>query len=157
MKSREKKGLLILILVALVIIGIIWFATRPKENGQAQNGKTTQGESVGEFTVKQSDGTIVNTSEKLKQNKEIQGFKISNIQFKEQGGESELVADVTNTTTEAKPGFLVDIVLYDKNGAEIGRIPANIIETEAGETIQIHAGITESYTNAYDFKMEEKQ
>ena len=159
MKKKEKQGLLILIIVGILIITLIWFVTRPKDSklNEENNGGTTENISQGEFTKVEQDGTIVNTSEKLKENKEIEGFKISNIKFEEKNGQTELIADVTNTTGKAQKGFLVDIVLLDKQGKEIARIPGNIIETQAGETIEIHAGITERYANAYNFKLEKKQ
>ena len=64
-----------------------------------------------------------------------------------------MVAFVTNNTGSDKDGFLVDVVLLAKDGSEIGRIPASITPTKAGETIQIRAKITENYINAYDFKL----
>lgn len=157
MKSSEKRGLLVLIGVVIIVIGIIWLITNNKKTKNNVVEAPKNGEvSVGEFTETDSEGTVVNTSEKLKENKEIEGFKITSIRFEEKDGQSTLIANVTNTSGEAKEGFLVDIVLYDKAGNEIGRIPGNIIETIAGETIEMRAGITESYVNAYDFKLEKK-
>lgn len=157
MKSSEKRGLLVLIGVVIIVIGIIWLITNNKKTKNNEVETPKNGEvSVGEFTETENDGTVVNTSEKLKENKEIEGFKITSIRFEEKDGQSTLIANVTNTSGEAKEGFLVDIVLYDKAGNEIGRIPGNIIETIAGETIEMRAGITESYVNAYNFKLEKK-
>ena len=152
MKKQEKRMLLILVIVSALIITIIWFATRNKENNNV--GGTTENVEQGEFTKVEADGTIVNTSEKLKQTKENLGFSITNISFVKKGNETILTARVTNNTGEAQGDFLGKIVLLDKSGKEIGRIPVMISETQSGEAIDIETSITESYANAYDFRLE---
>ena len=155
MKKQEKRMLLILVIVSVLIITIIWFATRNKENNNVGGtGTTTENVEQGEFTKVEADGTIVNTSEKLKQTKENLGFSITNINFMKKGNETILTARVTNNTGEEQGDFLGQIVLLDKRGNEIGRIPAMITETENGEAIDIETTITESYANAYDFRLE---
>ena len=154
MKKQEKRMLLILVIVSVLIITIIWFATRNKENNNVGVTGTTENVEQGEFTKVEADGTIVNTSEKLKQTKENLGFSITNINFMKKGNETILTARVTNNTGEAQGDFLGQIVLLDKRGNEIGRIPAMITETENGEAIDIETTITESYANAYDFRLE---
>lgn len=139
--------ILIIIVVAIFIIGMIYFITR---------GESVNDEKIVEM---QDDGSKLNIGSKLHEKKEIDGFTIENVSFIEKEGVTELRADVTNKTGETKDGFLMDIVLYDEKGKEIGRIPGNVIETKAGETIQICAGITgivEEYVKANDFKIEKK-
>ena len=146
MKSNEKKGILILILVSIVIIAVIYGFTRgSKDNNtntnSSQSSNTEQSQvdaSRGEFTKTESDGTVVNTSDKLKENKVESGFEISNINFSEKGN------------------FMADIVLLDKEGKEQGRIPVAIPETQIGETVGIQAGINDQYANAYNFTLEKK-
>ena len=152
MKSQEKRMLLILVIVSALIITIIWFATRIKENNNV--GGTTENVEQGEFTKVEADGTIVNTSEKLKQTKENLGFSITNISFVKKGNETILTARVTNNTGAEQGSFFGKIVLLDKSGKEIGRIPVMISKTQNGEAIDIETTITESYANAYDFRLE---
>ena len=152
MKKQEKRMLLILVIVSALIITIIWFATRNKENNNV--GGTTENVEQGEFTKVEADGTIVNTSEKLKQTKENLGFSIKNINFVKRGNETILTARVTNNTGAEQGSFFGKIVLLDKSGKEIGRIPVMISETQSGEAIDIETSITESYANAYDFRLE---
>ena len=152
MKKQEKRMLLILVIVSALIITIIWFATRNKENNNV--GGTTENVEQGEFTKVEADGTIVNTSEKLKQTKEDLGFSITNINFVKKGNETILTARVTNNTGAEQGSFFGKIVLLDKSGKEIGRIPVMISETQNGEAIDIETSITESYANAYDFRLE---
>ena len=152
MKKQEKRMILILIIVSALIITIIWFATRNKENNNV--GGTTENVEQGEFTKVEADGTIVNTSEKLNENKQNIGFEITNINFIKRGNETILTARVTNNTGAEQGSFFGKIVLLDKSGKEIGRIPVMISETQSGEAIDIETSITESYANAYDFRLE---
>ena len=62
MKKKEKQGLIILIMVAILIIAIIWFATRPKnEEPNTPNGTSQSQVAQGEYTKVEADGTVVNT------------------------------------------------------------------------------------------------
>jgi len=157
--------LIVIIIVTILSIVLIVNGNKSKENQiipqdslnpDTESDEEKIVETLTDTTAKQADGTIVNTSKKLKESKEIKGFKIINISFKESNGQSELIADIVNETGSNQPGFLIDVVLYDKAGNEVGRIPASIIETKAGETIRLQAGITEHYVEAYDFKLVEK-
>ncbi len=152
MKKQEKRLILILIIVSALIITIIWFVTRNKEDNNV--GETTENVEQGEFTKVEADGTIVNTSEKLNENKQNIGFEITNINFIKRGNETILTARVTNNTGAEQGSFFGKIVLLDKSGKEIGRIPVMISKTQNGEAIDIETTITESYANAYDFRLE---
>lgn len=160
MKTNEKKGLLILIIVAVLIIGGIWFFKSRKSNkpeaGTNNGGKSSSSTSAsqGEYTKVENNGTIVNTSETLKKERTTDsGFKLSNITFKDEGGETKFGALVTNMTGKSQPSFYGKIVLSDKSGNTTGEIPVMIAATQAGEVVEIEATITESYANAYDFKL----
>lgn len=153
MKSKEKKMLLILIIVAIAIIAIIWFITRKgKESNQEETNQVVE-----EFVQVQEDGTKVNISNKLKEEKELDGLKIGNIQLTEKDGQLRLLANVTNTTSKDVDAFFIDIILYDKNGNEIDTILGLVSPVKAGQTVELNAGITEDYANAYDFKVVKKQ
>lgn len=160
MRKREKsKGssiVLALLIIAIIVAGAILIATninKTQSTAELDEQNTVKQDN---FTKVESDGTVVNTSQKLNKDKEIDGFLISNIEFKEKDGMTELVADVTNNSGKNKAAFLADIVLYDSNNKEIARIPASVVDTKAGETILIRAKITENYANAYDFKLEKR-
>ena len=99
---------------------------------------------------------MINTSNKLKEDKVESGFEISNINFSEKDGHTSLEADVTNMTGTAQGNFMAEIVLLDKEGKEQGRIPVAIPETQIGETVGIQAGINDQYANAYNFRLEKK-
>lgn len=102
MKSSEKKGILILILVSIVIIAVIYGITHGSKNENKNTNTANQtisdtnqsqvDASRGEFTKTESDGTVVNTSNKLKEDKVESGFEISNINFSEKDGHTSLEA-----------------------------------------------------------------
>ena len=169
MKKSEKKAILILILVGVLVIAGIYGVTRllNRENTSKQNNteNTNKNETIemsdvdpgrGEFTQIESDGTVVNTSEKLKETKNEDGFELSNISYSEKDGHTSLEADVTNMTGSNQGNFMADIVLVDKEGKEQARIPVAIPEMQIGETVGIQAGINDSYANAYNFRLERK-
>lgn len=149
MKKKEKRMILILIIISILIMGIIWIATKPKKEKVEENG-------VEEFVQVLEDGTKLNTSDKLKEEKTVDGLKIGNIQLTEKNGQLVLLADVTNPTTKTSDTFLVDITLYDKTGKELTTVTGLIIPIKPGESTQLNAGITEKYANAYDFKVVKK-
>ena len=150
MKKKEKRMILILILVSILIVGIVWLVTRPKTNKTNASGSVAQGE----FTKVDNEGTIVNTSEKINEDREELGFSITNVKLEEKNGETIISARITNKTESNQESFFGNIVLFNKQGNEIGRIPTMVSETQKGESIDIEASITESYVNAYDFKLE---
>lgn len=150
MKKNEKRMILILIIVSVLIIGVVYILTRPKKS-EEENEKPKE-----EFVEVLEDGTKFNISNKLKEEKTIEGLKIGNIQLTEKNGQSVLLADVTNNTSKDSEVFLINIKLYDKTGKEIAIIPGIVSPVKAGETVQLNAGITEDYANAYDFTVEKR-
>lgn len=153
MRNNEKRMILILIVITILIF-VVWRVVTKKDNkkdSEIQENSISEGE----FTkVIDEEGTKVNTSEKLKEEKEAYGFKITNISFEEKGGETILTATVTNNTGSNQKAFWGNIVLLNKSEIEIARIPVMITDTLNGETINVKATITESYANAYNFKLE---
>ena len=164
MKKKERRNLLILIIVAIVIIAILTGIRNSKnsvknegENGTGNNIENrTENIEVGEYEQLLEDGTKLNTSEELKKEKEIEGIKITNIQLTEQGGQTVLLADVTNSTEAETDVIGINIIVLDKEGNEIGRIPGAVSPLKPGESKQLNAGITEDYANAYDFRVEKQ-
>lgn len=158
MKKKEKRMILILVIVSILIVGVIWLVTRPKTNKTNTTGSVAQGgtssAAQGEFTKVDNEGTIVNTSEKINKDREELGFSITNVKLEEKNGETIISARITNKTDSNQESFFGNIILLDKQGNEIGRIPTMVSETQKGESIDIEASITESYANAYDFKLE---
>ena len=152
MKKKEKRMILIIVLVGVLIIAglLIW------KNGAKNNNEDGAQQPKEEFVQVLEDGTKLNVSNKLKEEKTIKGLKIGNIQLTEQNGQSVLLADVRNEGTQDVEMFLINIILVDKEGKEIATIPGIVSPVKAGATVQLNAGITEDYANAYDFKVEQR-
>ena len=153
MEGNEKKRKYIIIAVVVIIVAVLAIGIITSKMGN-KSEEAQKEESIVEI---KDDGTVQNKSNKVKEDREIKGFKVTNIDLiKDTNGNTILTADVTNETGKNQKGFLVEIILLDKEGKELGRIPGAIIETEAGETIELRSEITEDYINAYDIKLIER-
>lgn len=155
MKSNEKRMIIILVMVAILIIAVIYLATRgKKENNEKEIEEKNQ--NIENFVEILEDGTKLNISSKLHEEKELDGLKIGNIQITEKNGQFLLLADVTNTTNKDIEPFYINIILYNKNGEQISTVIGAISPTKAGKKSRLSAAITEDYANAYDFKVTRK-
>ena len=168
MKKEEKKRILILILISVLILAIIWIFTKntSKKAGALADQTSTTGENKtqqaveeynGPLTENNDDGTVKNISPILSQERKLDNYKISNIKLtKGANNVTRFSADVTNKSEQAQGSVKFDLVLLDKKGNELGRIPGVIIETKSGETIEIRSEINQDYVSAYDFKIVKK-
>ena len=153
MKKKEKQMILLLIVVGVIILGIIYFVTRPKEEEGTANDVAEQNEVVEEFVQVLEDGSKLNTSTKLNETKNVDGLEIGNIQLSMVGGETTLFADVKNNTGSDLGVTAIDIILLDKNEEEIVTIGGVIGDVKAGESVRLEASTTLDFANAYDFKV----
>ncbi len=152
MKKKEKRGLLILILVAIAIITTLAIITNRKGK-EVNSDATEENEVVEEFVQVLEDGTKLNTSTKLSETKIVDGLKIGNIQLTMQNGQSVLLADAENDTGKDIDIMLLDIILLDKNGNELTTIAGIVGDLKAGEKQQLNSSVTSDYANAYDFRV----
>ena len=152
MKEKEKRGLLILILVAIAIITTLAIITNRKGK-EVNSDETEENEVVEEFVQVLEDGTKLNTSTKLSETKIVDGLKIGNIQLTMQNGQSVLLADAENDTGKDIDIMLLDIILLDKNGNELTTIAGIVGDLKAGEKQQLNSSVTSDYANAYDFRV----
>ena len=152
MKEKEKRGLLILILVAIAIITTLAIITNRKGK-EVNSDSTEENKVVEEFVQVLEDGTKLNTSTKLSETKTVDGLKIGNIQLTMQNGQSVLLADAENDTGKDIDIMLLDIILLDKNGNELTTIAGIVGDLKAGEKQQLNSSVTSDYANAYDFRV----
>ena len=108
MKSNEKRGILILIVVVLIIVAILHGILKQNNN--------------------EGDGQLV----------QLEGFKLSDVDVKTEGGKTTLIANVTNKTGEDKGIIPVYIVLLGEEKNELGRIQAVVTETKFPSFIQLN-------------------
>ena len=153
MKKQEKRMILILLAVlAIVIIALVINKNAKKENkeNKAETANNTVAE---EFVQVLEDGTKLNTSERLNKTKQVGAYKFENMQLTEQGSQTVLLADVTNTSSSATNMQLLDVTLLDKNGKEIVTIGGIISPLQPGAKTQFNTSMTLDYANTYDFKI----
>ena len=109
-----------------------------------------------EFVEVLEDGTKLNKSEVLNTDKVVDGLSFKNIQLTNSNGQSVLLADVTNISSTATTLTLVDVVILDKNGNELGTVGGIISPLQPGASTQFNSSVTMDYANAYDFKIVKK-
>ena len=177
MKSHEKLFFGAIALIFIIVIAIFMF--RGKDNGNEQRkdsqASTVQGNAQGNAqgnvqgnaqgneqdnaleNVQIVNGDVkLNTSEKLKQPKTIDGLNINNIQLTTKGETSQILADVENPTNSDKGDFAIRIIVIDKDGNEITTVRGYIGKVKAGGKTQLNASKTFDYSNAYDFRIEKE-
>ena len=154
MKKKEKR--MILILLVVLVIAIIIFAISKnsnKGNKGTENNTTEENTAVEEFVEVLEDGTKLNTSEQLSKTKQVGPYKFENMQLTEQGSQTVLLADVTNTSSSVTDMKLVDVTLLDKEGKEIITVGGIISPLQSGAKTQFNTSMTLDYANTYDFKI----
>ena len=155
--SKDTKGALIIIGVAIIITVGIFFITRGRgKKEEVEVGTKEENIVEEEFVNVLSDGTKLNTSDKLQEKKKVGGLEVSKFQLTEQGNSTILLGTITNTSSTEQGGYDVEIVVVDKTGKELGRIPAYIKKLQPGESTQLNTGITGDYANAYNFSINKK-
>ena len=118
MKYEDKKTIIILVLFAVIvvaaicIIGSIMKKTSKVETEVAKQNTETNTE---KYVQKLEDGSKLNVSDELRKTKNVEGLEISNIQLKEIGGITTLLADVENKTGKATERKMVKIDILDNS------------------------------------------
>lgn len=151
MRKNEKKTLLITIIIGVIIIGglILWTNSR-KAKPTSGNETNTNTE---EFVEVLEDGSKLNKSEKFSKTKKLDGLEIRDIQFREIGGITTLLATVENKSGKAVEKRWIKVDVLDKSGNTITTVRGIINAMNAGETTQLNMGVTADVANAYDFKV----
>lgn len=149
MNREQKKFLIVSIVIVIMIIMVTVFVNKGKK-------KETENLKQEEYTIEQSNGDKVNTSEALKKARTELGYYIKNITLERKGAQTIFKIDIENQSSETKKGKLVDIVFINKDGSEESRMALYIREIKAGETITTQATINNDFTNVYNFKLTER-
>lgn len=154
MKKKEKRMILILLVVLVIaIVAFLISRNANKGNKGTENNTTEENTAVEEFVEVLEDGTKLNTSEQLSKTKQVGAYKFENMQLTEQGSQTVLLADVTNTSSSATDLQLVDVTLLDKDGKEIIKVGGIISPLQPGAKTQFNTSMTLDYANTYDFKI----
>ena len=156
--SKGTKTILIIIEIWVVIlVSVVIIKNAGKEDKIAEAPEVTEENTVEEeFVEKLADGSKLNKSEELKEEKKLGTLSIGNIQLREVGGITTLLADVvnpTNTETERKK---VKVEILDKQGEVITELKGIIDPIEANGKVQLNMAVTADVANAYDFRISER-
>mgnify|MGYP004452177387 FL=1 len=152
MKKSGIKIFIILLILGVLILGVIYFIIK----NNVHTDTIEQNQTSEEFVQTLDDGTKLNTSTKLNENKNINGLQIGNIQLKREDNKTTLLADVENVTDKTINEKYLDIILIDKEAKILTTIPAITVKLEPGEKTQLNIGTQLDYVNAYDFRIIEK-
>ena len=137
--------LIILALIAILVISITNFI---KEKNADPNTK---------YVEIQEDGTKVNTSKKLAENKKVNDIEIQEISLKEKDNITVLEARVVNKSNEKKEGFMVNIEFLNDKEEQITSIVGYIPTLEIGESTTIKTQTTLDFANSYNIRITEKK
>ena len=156
MKKKEKRMIAILVAITVVVIMIAIWMTNLKEPKEEVKRQEVKVESTGENVELLEDGTRLNTSNKLKETKKINGMEISNFQLTEKDNVTLLLGTVTNTSSTKQGGYPVNVKIVDEQGNERITVGAYLGELEPGESTQFNTSATFDCVNAYDFSISQK-
>lgn len=147
MKSSEKKLILMIIVIGVIIIGGI------KIFKNDANKVVSEEDNQEEYVQKLEDGSKLNISQKLQKTKTLDGLEITNIQLKEINGITTLLADVNNKSNNQVNEKKVKVDVLDKSGNIITTLKGIIDVIPAGGSVQLNMAVTADVANAYDFKI----
>ena len=153
MKKEEKRRIALLLVLLLIVVIVKVRMGKGGENSDTDISVGTPDKVKEEFVEVLEDGTKLNKSEQLSQAKTVGALEFNNIQLTNQNGQTLLLADVKNTSSEATKMQLVDVVILDKNGGQLGTVVGVVAPLEAGQSIQFNTSMTMDYANAYDFQI----
>lgn len=162
-KKKTNLGPIIVVGVILIAgIAAITIITKNQINKKTSSTKSNASAEqqvnavVEEFVATTEDDTKMNTSSNLKEDKEYNGLKISNIQLTTKNNDTILLADVENTSGKDITTFVqFDVTFTDKEGKELGTIPSIVTPLKAGEKTQLNSSITGDFANAYNFTIKD--
>ena len=178
---KEKKGLSLItailiiaaIFLVIIVVKMLTSDSEKKDNNITQNTSEMQTRTETqntdneqkqapiktpstEFVEQLDDGTKVNTSQKVKETKNIRDYEVTDIKLTTTNGISTMIATVKNTGSSKLPETEVTIQILDKEGNIITDFLGVINELEAGATTTLNASVTADVSNAYDFKLIER-
>ena len=162
--NKEKRFLtlikILIFIVIVVVIGIIVINKKkdePLHNEVVNNTNTNTNKIDNNIYYKElDDGTKVNISPKLNEEKMYNGLKFYNFSLFSKDGMTYLIADVINTQSLDLSDYTnIDITFYDGNNNKLESVNGVIIPLKASESTQLKVSLMFDYSNAYDLKITE--
>ena len=98
------------------------------------------------------NGDKTNISSEFSKEKTYNEYSITEAAIKTDAeGKTLFTAKVKNVSTAKTNGGLVDIILVDKSGNKVSKLPTYIKPLEANEVMDVNATIEKDLSNAYNF------
>lgn len=163
--ERKKIVKIAIIIILVVIIGVIAYLIIPKDN--KNTSKVVEDSTIEEGqqqysqinlenteNAKVENGQKINTSEKLLQEKNIDGIVIKDIKLVAQNGTTSFTATVQNNTSKKIDARKITIQFKNKEDIVYASLNSYLGDIEIGKTGNINASTTQDLANAYDFTID---
>ena len=154
-----KKKNLIFILVIIAIIILVIFIKNKTNNVENKIEENINIEEIkenvipAEYIQTLEDGTLRNNSEKLKENKKIDGLETTRILITAKEETTIMMLDIKNISKDMKGNKEVTLLMKDKEGNEIGKIGVFISEIKPNDSITLELNTSKNFINTYDFEI----
>lgn len=163
-KNNILKIILIIVVVLLLAVAIVFLVKKFVSNNDINNeiiNNTPVEHNLNELKfdkyTKVENGVIKNISEKVKEEKVVDEFTITDYELTYERG-TRLVGTVKNNSNKnITERTKVTIKFLDDTGAELGYMIGSIPPVDAGDTVQINTTTTTEIMNVYDVKVEKMQ
>ena len=150
MKNNAKKISNVLLIVGIVFILLALYSMYTHHN--KKDDKLSEKE---EYIEVNEDGSKINISEKLKENKKFENLEIKNIKLSYSNGYSTIEFNAINNSTTDFEQKDVIISILDKKGNTLETILGTIFLISSGDSAKLNFSIDADVVNAYDLKFEE--
>lgn len=155
-KSNILVFIILLIMAIAIVATLMWGLGEGKENintPQIEEASRLTGSKYVEETVK---GLRVNTSNKIKETKILDGIEIKIEQLTALNNYTTILGTLKNTTDKKIHESDIILIVYDDKGNElakenIGKVIPTLAENQE---IDLNISIINDYANAYDLKFE---
>lgn len=165
----SKKLVIFWIVIIIITISLIVYSKNKNEQNQAGDIAPSTSQTKGPVDLsktvvveenhseKFTDGGMLNTSSKLKEEKTFNGLKFTNISLSKQNGNTILIADVENNSgKDLGIGEKVILVFKNSEGNEVGQMESILPAIKNREKGQLNSNVltaSDDIVNAYDFEI----
>lgn len=156
----EMMIIIAIIIIVIVIIGLVIKNVNRKEEAIIENNTFNKDEYEENKTPmdipgtdniqSNSDGTIENTSSKIKEVKNLEGLKIQIKSYDRFSGMTKINIEVTNTTEKVKEIGNINMNILDANSSKVSNIIFSLQKIEKGETVNISIDTQADLVNAFN-------
>ena len=170
-EKRMKVGIVIIVIGVIIVLLIAVIATRGNNeeekvanenlNGKEENVEEIYEESKEEIDLKGSenvevkeDMSTVNTSSKVKEEKQVAGLKIQITTIEYTGSGTQINGTITNDTGEDIDADFVKANIKDSKGETFRTIEVYIGKTKAGASKALDITTQADISNVYDIEFE---